>query len=765
MLAETDRAVDDVIFNLARRSRETDPVVGAEFFLDESFVTPARDLVIKALDKARLIVIDADPKTRRRTVRVAHEALLTHWRRPRALFETHSAKLALKDDLERSAIRWRDQNRGSAFLILGEAPLVEAEQLLADSRVVLSDLAREYIKDSLAAHRDLVESIKAQLARDEQKIVDLIRAGAYGEAEAELDRVVHYLSDQTDADLRGRRATIDAQRKRIHRLAEYDGFAKTVFPKAGQEDFEQARLACQGALHALNVLKDSHWWDNLPVQDLSPSQVTDLRQEIYRLLLLYSGLQIVPGVRSLFPGRQAGAPRRTSAWALKLLIKAVPEFVVAAMLRRGGIGPYRFPLPKRQDNEQARAAFDSCFATLREVRRVEEATEGSGSQRSRASELVERLAKMLSDLALGPQGEPIDYAKFLASTTPIEFAEPINAADYFFIALFNYFIAKRSGSGAVAAYLSLLKGNFPELDAHAPLATAERLMRTAIALEPRNFWPHWVLGRTLLDGKNYTAAELAFNAAIALEPKYARGYEQRAVALAKQWAETKDDRLRERARADSRLAGRFADGDPSIFWPRGELFDELGETKDALNAYSLWLELEKDVLALVARSDGVTRLHRRANAMLADARARPFHEDAQALLALVYWTWKDHAAALKAANAALETVPSHSHALAVKGVALREMGEPHEALIDGLEPALAASPRNFWVLLNRARAFEELPAIDAARTAWQDLVDGAAAQAHDEQTYDLCPPWILTIAKSSLERLHQDACAGPQLPH
>ncbi|HUN41601.1 MAG TPA: hypothetical protein VMU81_15045 [Acetobacteraceae bacterium] len=746
---EIERAVDDVIFNLARRGRETDVVVGAEFFLDDSFVTPVRDQVINALDKARLIVFDADPKTRRRTVRVAHEALLTHWWRARALFEIHGAKLALKEDVERSAIRWREQKRHGTFLILGEAPLVEAEQLLNDGRVALSDLAREYIKDSLAAHRELVDSVKARFARDEQKIADLIRAGAYGEADVELERVVLYLSDQADAELRGRRDTIAPQRARIRRLAEYDGFAKTVFPKAGQEDFEPARVACQSALQAFDVLEDSEWQDNLPVQDLSSEQIADVRQDIYRLLLLYSGLQIVPGIRSLFNGRQAAPSRRVPMWALKLLIKAVPESLLARVLRRGGIG--RFRLPTRQDNAPARLAFDSCLAALREARRMEQATQDGGSQRSRTSMLVERLVGALSELAVGPKGQPIDYSRFLASTAPTEFAEPVNAADYFFMGLFNYFIAKRSRDGAVAAFLSFLQGNFPELDARSPLVTAERLLRTAIALEPRNFWPHWVLGRTLLETRDYAAAELAFNAAVALEPRYARGYEQRAVALAKQWGTTRDDRLRERAKTDSRLAGQFAAGDPSIFWPRGELFDVLGETKEALNAYSLWLELEEDIMGTVARSDGLARLHRRANAMLADARAQPLHADAHALLALVNWTWKDYGAALKAADAAIQIAPNHRHALGVKGAVLREMGKPHEAIDNGLAPALAADPQDFWVLLNKAKALDELSEADAAQSAWQDLVARAATQ-----TQDLCPPWILGVAEARIDRLRRD---------
>ena len=746
-------AVDDVLFNLARRGRDTDLVVGAEFHLEDGFVTPARGRVIEALDRARLIVVDADPKTRQRTLRVAHEALLTHWARARTLFETHGAKLALKDDLERSAMRWRDEDKDDAFLILGEAPLVEAEQLLGDGRLVLSAVAREYIDVSLAAHRNLVETLKARLARDEQKVDGLVAAAAYREADTELERIVDYLSDQTDTDLGGRRAEIASRRDRIHRLAEYDLSAKAVFPRAGQEEFELARLACHDALHALGVLDDSRWWENLPVQDLRPDQVDDLRQEIYRLLLLYSGLQLVPGIRCLFPGRVGRTPRLPPAWVVRLAFRVAPHAVAAVLKRHVA----RRQLLTRQDNEAARVAFDRCRAALREVHRVEQALRADG-RRSRTSVLVAQLCEMLAELSLGPKGEPIDPAKFLAVKPPGEYAEPINAADYFFIALFNYFVAKRRGDGAVAMFVFLLRGNFAALDTLAPLATAERLLRAAVALEPRNFWPHWVLGRTLQEAGDHSGAELAFNSAVALEPRYARGYEQRGLSLARQWTRTKDDRLRERARADSDLAGRFAVGDPSIYWPRGELFDELGDTKEALNAYSLWLELEEDVLATVARGAGVGRLFRRANAVLADRRLRSLHADAHALLALVHWTWNDPSAALAAAHAALALAPNHGHALALKGAVLLASGKPREALVDGLEPALASGSQNLWALFNRSRALEETGSLDETRSAWQSLLARSA-----EPPRDHCPPWMLAIARASLDRLGDGHTASPRV--
>ena len=67
--------------------------------------------------------------------------------------------------------------------------------------------------------------------------------------------------------------------------------------------------------------------------------------------------------------------------------------------------------------EQARDAFERCRAALREVHRVEQAIMADG-RHSQTSVLVNQLATMLSELALGPKGEPIDLAKFLAVKAP-----------------------------------------------------------------------------------------------------------------------------------------------------------------------------------------------------------------------------------------------------------------------------------------------------------------------------------------------------------
>src|SRR6185295_8926582 len=91
---------------------------------------------------------------------------------------------------------------------------------------------------------------------------------------------------------------------------------------------------------------------------------------------------------------------------------------------------------------------------------------------------------------------------------------------------------------------------------------------------------------------------------------YARGYEQRALTIARQWqanagrlrrllagvagvrslfrrsAPLKE--LRDRALADSKraLASAEAEGDPSTYWPQGELYEALGQVHEALDAYA-----------------------------------------------------------------------------------------------------------------------------------------------------------------------------------
>jgi len=215
--------------------------------------------------------------------------------------------------------------------------------------------------------------------------------------------------------------------------------------------------------------------------------------------------------------------------------------------------------------------FEQTRMTLAKIREVEERlavhNDDGSCGPSRASQFIHRLVDLFVELASPPKDAPINYRQWLQGNRDGSPPDPINAVDYFFIGLLNYFVAKRQET-VIPKALALVRGQFPDIDSRTPLGTANRLLRAAVALEPKNFWAHWVLGRILLTAKDYAGAELAFHAAVALRPSYARGYEQRALAIAHQWAESRDDRLRRRALKDSEDARKkFANGDPSIFWP------------------------------------------------------------------------------------------------------------------------------------------------------------------------------------------------------
>jgi tetratricopeptide (TPR) repeat protein len=109
------------------------------------------------------------------------------------------------------------------------------------------------------------------------------------------------------------------------------------------------------------------------------------------------------------------------------------------------------------------------------------------------------------------------------------------------------------------------------LDFKAPLETAERHLRMATALEPKHYWSHCWLGLTLAKAGKMEAAELAWDACVALQPDYPTAYCFRAGALQQRWRTTADplarQRLLDQALADCDTAVRL---DPSSAMARRE---------------------------------------------------------------------------------------------------------------------------------------------------------------------------------------------------
>jgi tetratricopeptide (TPR) repeat protein len=712
-----------------------------------------------------------DSQRRETKIEVAHEALLRQWSELRTWLEQDSAALKALDEVKRAADEWVNHARREDLLLHAEGRLDDAEA--AAGREDLSGHLMKQDCEYLKACRDQVKKRQAReekiridhvkrVTGDRERIFWHLRESQFGQAKIELKNLVDYIAGQAESELSDR-PHYQKLHHQVHRLADFYDAAIGVYSRAGEENFPGAMETCEKGLRSLGILDnagvfdDKEWWEQLPTDELSSEQVQALRREIYRQLLLYSALLLVPGIASLFP-RTPGPPRSGSLF--DPIKKFFPLFLISKVIRIAG----PWVLPRRQDNPVALAGFRKSRQTLDQVRRIEELwrdalapsqvernRHGETLRHSLSSQFVDRIAEMLAEFAVGPKGARIDYNRLLTAPAQTQSSvrpEPINAADYFFIGLLNYFVAKRRAESPVPQIMSLLGQLFPYVDGRTPYATAERLLRAAISLEPRSYWPHWVLGRTLLSAGDVSGAELGFNTAVALQPNYARGYEQRALAIGEQWVRARDPGLRQRAHADSDEAMHVADGDPSIFWPRGELLKLFGEEEKALDAYARWLEYEEDLMALIARIGSVTQLYEFTQTVLRDkaaTRARSLRANASAVLSWVYIVWKYDDLALQAAEDALRIDSQQAHALVAKGVVLILRDRFDEAA-KALTSAQEHDPSNCRAVFELARLYDRNGQTDAAVKAWERLLAMYRPGATPR-----CPAWMAREGEARLE--------------
>jgi len=99
---------------------------------------------------ARLLVADAGG------VRVAHEALFTHWDRARRQIDADRRDLLVRNRLEKAAKLWREtggKKKGDSLLLPPGIPLMEGRDLLRRWKQELDPMIVEYISKSVRANR------------------------------------------------------------------------------------------------------------------------------------------------------------------------------------------------------------------------------------------------------------------------------------------------------------------------------------------------------------------------------------------------------------------------------------------------------------------------------------------------------------------------------------------------------------------------------------------------------------------------------------
>jgi WD40 repeat protein/serine/threonine protein kinase len=138
----------------------------------------AMDAVIDTFGARRLLSFDRDPATRGPTVEVAHEALLTEWRRLRGWIEAAREDVRMHRRLTAAAREWTDAGRDPSFVLRG-THLARFEAWAESSGLALTVDERAYLEGSLAqrtADRAEEESRTARETALERRSLIRLRA-------------------------------------------------------------------------------------------------------------------------------------------------------------------------------------------------------------------------------------------------------------------------------------------------------------------------------------------------------------------------------------------------------------------------------------------------------------------------------------------------------------------------------------------------------------------------------------------------------------
>jgi len=137
--------------------------------------TPSARKFVETFVEARLFITDLDAGGNA-VVSVAHEALLEHWPRLQEWVEKNKENLRSRARISIAATRWMEEGKTRDFLLAAGKPLAEAEELIKNPTLELSDQERTFIKASVAKKRRLWWMKRAVVAA--LAVLTVVAAGA-----------------------------------------------------------------------------------------------------------------------------------------------------------------------------------------------------------------------------------------------------------------------------------------------------------------------------------------------------------------------------------------------------------------------------------------------------------------------------------------------------------------------------------------------------------------------------------------------------------
>jgi tetratricopeptide (TPR) repeat protein/tRNA A-37 threonylcarbamoyl transferase component Bud32 len=511
-----------------------------------------------------------------------------------------------------------------------------------------------------------------------------LRQDNFGPIEDLLPRTIERLTnDRNKADVDARPAMVQLRNEvtalydRLHRIAQFyqlvDGAARSGF---FAED-EQAERQCLAAVNLFGGLTDPKWFDHLPADDLTPSQHERLQEEVFRQLLFLSAMRVQRGLMNL------GDPKNADTYRSAL------DAVAAAN--------------RWKPSESARLLEVSCRVGLKLAEIAKPPFDSLPA-------VIGRLGIEIGNLAGIGQAKPM---------------EPTCAADFYFLGIIHFWVSQRSGDAASM----FLKATQPitRIDFSNSLEKSERLLRRAASMEPEHYWTYFWLGWNRLAAERFSAAELAFDTCIALQPDNALGFAYRGWSLLLESQSIKDattqSELRTRGLADLARARGIEPANSEFAWLTGLALAQSDQTREALQAFLRAAELEPVVSTWTGRriyDQKLAYFKRMRELAKSTTETDPRNPGGWTARASAAWALGSLDEAEQAAAAALKLKNDQPVALAVRGsVSLAR--KRFDAALSDFRAALAKQPKLWLAADGLAQALESQAPADQALDAYDDL--------------------------------------------